>query len=76
MSLSSILFFSYIFSCIDIILSSNYKSELILKDSKLIGEVIKSNRPLLSLTDIPISWDYREKGLLTMDLNQHIPVYW
>lgn len=26
--------------------------------------------------DLPASWDWREKGLMTTDLNQHIPVYW
>ena len=26
--------------------------------------------------DLPASLDYREQGLLTTDLNQHIPVYW
>lgn len=26
--------------------------------------------------EIPASWDWREKGLMTTDLNQHIPVYW
>eukprot|EP00428_Durinskia_dybowskii_P061109 CAMPEP_0170381426 /NCGR_PEP_ID=MMETSP0117_2-20130122/14406_1 /TAXON_ID=400756 /ORGANISM="Durinskia baltica, Strain CSIRO CS-38" /LENGTH=267 /DNA_ID=CAMNT_0010637003 /DNA_START=100 /DNA_END=903 /DNA_ORIENTATION=- len=25
--------------------------------------------------DLPASWDWREKGLMTTDLNQHIPVY-
>jgi C1A family cysteine protease len=27
------------------------------------------------VNDLPTSWDWREKGLLTTDLNQHIPVY-
>jgi hypothetical protein len=26
--------------------------------------------------DVPASWDWRTKGLMTTDLNQHIPVYW
>jgi hypothetical protein len=26
--------------------------------------------------DVPASWDWRAKGLMTTDLNQHIPVYW
>lgn len=25
---------------------------------------------------VPRSWDYRPRGLMTIDLNQHIPVYW
>lgn len=36
-----------------------------------------SKRPheYLSAEDLPASLDYRDTGLLTMDLNQHIPVY-
>jgi hypothetical protein len=26
--------------------------------------------------EVPGAWDWREKGLMTTDLNQHIPVYW
>ena len=25
---------------------------------------------------VPDSWDWRKLGLMTTDLNQHIPVYW
>lgn len=41
------------------------------------GEVIKTPQPhtYLKAEDLPASLDYREKGLLTTDLNQHIPVY-
>jgi len=41
------------------------------------GEVIKSPLPhtYIKAEDLPASLDYREKGLLTTDLNQHIPVY-
>ena len=30
---------------------------------------------LESVGPIPASWDWREKGLMTTDLNQHIPQY-
>ena len=26
--------------------------------------------------ELPASWDWRSRGLMTTDLNQHIPVYW
>jgi hypothetical protein len=25
---------------------------------------------------LPVSWDWRKLGLMTTDLNQHIPQYW
>ena len=39
------------------------------------GEEVKTPRPhtYLKPEDIPASLDYREQGLLTGDLNQHIP---
>ena len=54
-----------------------YKNELILQDAKEIGEVVKSRQPheYLKASELPESLDYREQGLLTTDLNQHIPVY-
>lgn len=27
-------------------------------------------------TNIPENWDWKERGLMTTDLNQHIPTYW
>eukprot|EP00602_Paraphysomonas_sp_CaronLab_P000671 CAMPEP_0185024160 /NCGR_PEP_ID=MMETSP1103-20130426/7120_1 /TAXON_ID=36769 /ORGANISM="Paraphysomonas bandaiensis, Strain Caron Lab Isolate" /LENGTH=282 /DNA_ID=CAMNT_0027557049 /DNA_START=23 /DNA_END=871 /DNA_ORIENTATION=+ len=53
------------------------RNELVLQDSSAIGEVVVSKRPheYLSASDLPESLDYREDGLLTTDLNQHIPVY-
>lgn len=51
-----------------------YKSELVLQDPAVVGEhVVSAPR---KVTKLPTSLDYREKGLLTTDLNQHIPVYW
>ena len=50
-----------------------YKSELVLKDPKVVGEVVK-NHPRM-VDDLPEAWDWRSKGLMTTDLNQHIPVY-
>lgn len=42
------------------------------------GEEIKTAQPhtYLKPEDLPASLDYREQGLMTQDLNQHIPVYW
>lgn len=41
------------------------------------GEEIRTPQPhtYIKASDLPVSLDYREKGLLTGDLNQHIPVY-
>jgi hypothetical protein len=57
--------------------ASGYKNELVLQDPKVVGEVIKSKMPheYLKASDLPASWDWREQGMLTADLNQHIPVY-
>jgi len=56
--------------------SSSY-NELILQDAEKVGKVIKSSLPhhYLKEDQIPSEWDYRKLGLLTEDLNQHIPVY-
>lgn len=52
-------------------------NELKLRDQKLIGEVVKSPQPhtYIKAEDLPESLDYRAQGLMTTDLNQHIPVY-
>jgi len=52
-----------------------YKSELDFSFES--GEHIVSPLPhtYIKAEDLPVSLDYREKGLLTTDLNQHIPVY-
>ena len=57
--------------------ASAYRNELIEQDPALIGEAVKTARPheYLSPEDLPASLDYRSRGLLTTDLNQHIPTY-
>ena len=54
-----------------------YKSELVEQDPATIGEHVVTKRPheYLKLSDLPSSYDLRLQGLLTTDLNQHIPVY-
>jgi len=52
-----------------------YVSELVLQPDHEVGEVIKSARPVYNASTVPASLDYRALGLLTTDLNQHIPVY-
>ncbi len=49
------------------------EGELALQEG--IESVIKSKRPLLSAEELPTELDYRKLGLLTVDLNQHIPTY-
>ena len=53
-------------------------SELVLLGDEKIGEVVKTARPhtYLNMTALPAEYDLRKSGLLTTDLNQHIPVYW
>jgi cathepsin X len=57
--------------------SAKHRNELVLQDDKLAGEFIKTPQPhtYLKAEDLPASLDYRRRGLLTTDLNQHIPVY-
>jgi hypothetical protein len=58
-------------------LAAGYKSELVLQDPAVIGEHVVSKRPheYLKASDLPEAYDLRTEGLLTADLNQHIPVY-
>ena len=51
------------------------RNELVLLDEKEIGEVIKTPVPKISKSQLPVNFDYRPLGLLTTDLNQHIPTY-
>jgi hypothetical protein len=53
------------------------QNELIEQDPDVIGEAVKTPRPheYIKPEDLPESLDYRSQGLLTSDLNQHIPVY-
>jgi len=55
--------------------SAERRSELLLLGDDLIGEVIKSARPVYNASEVPAAYDLRALGLLTADLNQHIPVY-
>mmetsp|Transcript_16410 Transcript_16410/g.17148 ORF Transcript_16410/g.17148 Transcript_16410/m.17148 type:complete len:281 (-) Transcript_16410:174-1016(-) len=53
------------------------RNELILQDENEVGEVILTKRPheYIKINELPENFDYRSDGLLTSDLNQHIPVY-
>lgn len=57
--------------------SSAYRNELIEQDPSAIGEAVKTPRPheYIMAEDLPASFDYRQRGLLTTDINQHIPTY-
>ena len=57
--------------------AKEYRNEIIEQDPEIIGEMVKTPRPhtYLKPEDLPASWDYRPLGLLTTDLNQHIPTY-
>lgn len=54
--------------------TATIRNELVLQDPAVVKDHVVSARP--SFASLPTSLDYREKGLLTTDLNQHIPVYW
>lgn len=53
------------------------RNELVLHAEAEVGEVVITQRPheYLKAAELPASLDYRTEGLLTSDLNQHIPVY-
>ena len=57
-------------------IASGYRNELVLLGDEKIGQVIKTSVQYKKAEDLPTHWDYRDLGLLTQDLNQHIPVYW
>lgn len=52
---------------------SAYRNELIIQEG--IQHVVKNPTPKIPRDQLPAQWDWREKGLLTTDLNQHIPQY-
>jgi C1A family cysteine protease len=54
---------------------SAYQNELILIGDEKIGEVVKTPIKRLTKAQLPASFDYRPLGLLSTDLNQHIPTY-
>lgn len=49
------------------------RNEIVLKDD--VEFVVKTKQPSFKSSELPEGLDYRTKGLLTTDLNQHIPVY-
>jgi len=50
-------------------------NELVLQGDEKIGSVVKTKMNYKKASELPESFDYRPLGLLTEDLNQHIPVY-
>lgn len=67
---------SVLLLCSLLVAVSARMNELVLQDEALVGEVVKT--PLFRKTrnQLPTNFDYRSFGLLSTDLNQHIPVYW
>lgn len=57
------------------LIAAAYRNELILQEEHLVGSVIKKPLKNIPIDQLPKHLDYRERGLLTTDLNQHIPVY-
>lgn len=52
------------------------KNELVLQGDEKLGENVKTPVKVTPANELPVNFDYRSLGLLTTDLNQHIPVYW
>jgi hypothetical protein len=59
-----------------LVASAARKNELVLLGDEKIGEAVKTPVMYKPRASLPASLDYRAVGLLTTDLNQHIPVYW
>ena len=59
-----------------VVLAKVQQNELVLLGDEKIGEVVKTKIQYKKASELPASFDYRPLGLLTEDLNQHIPVYW
>jgi Papain family cysteine protease len=57
--------------------AKEYRSELVLQDETIIGSHVVSTQPhfVKGVTSLPAELDYRKLGLMTGDLNQHVPVY-
>jgi hypothetical protein len=64
-----------LFFLVNILSAFSVKNELALIGDEIIGEVIKSPIPRNDRDELPQTLDYRQQGLLTATLNQHIPVY-
>ena len=56
--------------------AADRRNELVLLGDEKIGEVIKTKIQYKKASELPRSFDYRTLGVLTTDLNQHIPTYW
>lgn len=70
------LFFSFLLVFIlPFTIFAAYRNELIIQPDEIVGEVIKTPQPKFNKGELPLNFDYRPLGLLTADLNQHIPVY-
>lgn len=52
------------------------RNELVLLGDEKIGSAVRSPVPRKTKDQLPTNFDYRLLGLLTTDLNQHIPTYW
>lgn len=68
--------FAVLVVCMAALSVAERPNELVLIGDGKIGEVIKTKIDYKKATELPKSFDYRDLGLLTTDLNQHIPVYW
>mmetsp|Transcript_8471 Transcript_8471/g.14053 ORF Transcript_8471/g.14053 Transcript_8471/m.14053 type:complete len:300 (-) Transcript_8471:110-1009(-) len=73
---SLLAFFILAVVCAKEALEPTYGGEIKLADEE-IPDVIITTPPYEIVHDSPLpsSWDWRTKGLMTTDLNQHIPVY-
>lgn len=56
--------------------AADRRSELVLLGDEKIGQVIKTKMQYKKASELPRNFDYRTLGVLTTDLNQHIPTYW
>lgn len=67
---------SVLLLCSLLVAVSARMNELVLQDEALVGEVVKTPLFRKTRSQLPTNFDYRSFGLLSTDLNQHIPVYW
>ena len=65
-----------VIACVAMLSVAERPNELVLIGDEKIGEVVKTKITYKKSNDLPKNFDYRDLGLLTTDLNQHIPVYW
>ena len=68
--------FSLLFFIGPALVAAAVRNELVLQGDEKIGSVVKTQLKKLTKAELPENFDYRPLGLLTTDLNQHIPVYW